>query len=155
MNEISFESDTLYSQLAVFQFGLENPFNDWSETHFNQGFSWREGSVSFGTLSENEKCNITVRVTDNLEVNRNVIRAITVPFYIKCKGIEVGNVMETKAIDIEEGMYELLFTIQVENRMEHYIFNFIRNNNPKANFIIADEELKPSTTLLMEAEPAV
>jgi hypothetical protein len=155
MNEISFESDTLYSQLAVFQFGLENPFNDWNDTHFNQGFSWREGSVSFGTLSEKEKCNITVRVTDNLEVNSNVIRAITVPFYINCKGIEVGNVMETKAIDIEEGMYELLFTILVENRMEHYTFNFIKNNNPKANIIIADEELKPSTTLLMQAEPAI
>jgi Competence protein J (ComJ) len=155
MNEISFKSDTLYSQIAVFLFGLENPFNDWSDTHFNQGFSWREGSVSFGTLSENEQCNITVRITDNLEVNSNVIRAITVPFYINFKGIEVGNVMETKAIDIEEGMYELLFTIQVENSVEHYIFNFIRNNNPKANIIIADEKLKTSTTLLMEAEPAV
>lgn len=91
MSEITFESDIFYCQLAVFQYGLENPFNDWNDTHVNQGFVWREGSVSFGTLSYDEECKITVRVTDKNEVDTNAFRAITVPFYISKKGIEVGS----------------------------------------------------------------
>jgi hypothetical protein len=33
MTEITYESDIFYSQLAVFQYGLENPFNDWNDIH--------------------------------------------------------------------------------------------------------------------------
>ncbi|QDP39968.1 competence protein ComJ [Radiobacillus deserti] len=47
----------------------------------------------------------TVRVRDKKEVDTDAIRAITVPFYISNKGIEVGSIMETKVIAIEEGMY--------------------------------------------------
>jgi hypothetical protein len=69
-------------------------------------------------------------------VDTNVIRAIAVPFYIGKKGIEVGSVIETKAIDIEEGMYELLFTVKrLENGLGDYSFIFIKNNNPRANII--------------------
>ncbi|SDN65280.1 Competence protein J (ComJ) [Bacillus sp. OK048] len=156
MNEITFKSDIFYSQLAIFQYGLENPFNDWNDIHINQGFAWREGSVSFGTLSDDEECKITVRVTDKKEVDTDVIRAIVVPFHIGNKGIEVGSVMETTAIDFEEGMYELLFTVKrLENGLGHYSFNFIKNNNPKANIIKADEELNPPSVLVMKTEPAI
>lgn len=156
MSEITFESDIFYSQLAVFQYGLENPFNDWNDTHVNQGFAWREGSVSFGTISDDEECKITVRVTDKKEGDTDAIRAITVPFYIRNKGIEVGSIMETKAIDIEEGMYELLFTVQrLENGLGHYSFAFIKSDNPMAKIIKADEELNPPSVLLMKAEPAI
>lgn len=156
MCEITFESDIFYSQLAVFQYGLENPFNDWNDTHINQGFAWRKGSVSFGTLSDDEECKITVRVTDKKEVDNDVIRAIVVPFQIGDKGIEIGSVMEAIAIDIEEGIYELLFTIErLENGLGHYSFNLIKNNNPKANIIKADEELNLPLALLMKAEPAI
>lgn len=41
MTEINFESDIFYSQLAVFQYGLKNPFNDWNDIHINQGFALR------------------------------------------------------------------------------------------------------------------
>jgi hypothetical protein len=156
MNEMTFESDILYSQLAVFQYGLENPFNDWNDTHVNQGFAWREGSVSFGTLSDDEECKITVRVTDKKEVDTDAIRAIAVPFYISNKGIEIGSIIETKAIDIEEGMYELLFTVKrLENGLGHYSFSFTKNNNPTANIIKVDEELNPPSVLVMNAEPAI
>jgi hypothetical protein len=156
MNEITLEIDIFYSQLAVFQYGLDNPYNDWNDIHINQGFAWREGSVSFGTLFYDEECKITVRVTDKQQVDDDVIRAITVPFYIGNKGFEVGSVMRTTAFDFEEGMYELLFTIKrLENGSGHYSFDFIKNNNPKANIIKADEELNPPSVLLMKAEPAI
>ncbi|MBN9391540.1 MAG: hypothetical protein J0I20_26140 [Chloroflexi bacterium] len=42
-----------YSQLIIFDNELEAPFNDWRPEHVAQGFSWREGSVSFRTLEDN------------------------------------------------------------------------------------------------------
>ena len=45
--EVNFTLDISYSQLVVFQKGMENPFNDWENTHVDQGFAWRPGSVSF------------------------------------------------------------------------------------------------------------
>jgi hypothetical protein len=156
MTEITFEIDIFYSQLAVFQYGLENPFNEWNDIHIKQGFAWREGSVSFGTLSNDVECKITVRVTDKKEVDTNVIRAIAVPCQIGNKGIEVGSVMETKAINIEEGMYELLFTVKrLENGLGDYSFIFIKSNNPKANIIKADDELNPPSVIVMNAKPAI
>jgi hypothetical protein len=156
MSDLTFEIDIFYSQLAVFQSGLENPYNNWNDIHLNQGFVWREGSVSFGTLFDDEEGKITVRVTDKFELDNDVIRAITVPFYIGNKGIEVGSVMKTTAFDLEKGMYELVFTIkQLDNESRHYSFDFIKSNNPKANVIKADEELNPPTVLLMKAEPAI
>lgn len=156
MNEVTFESDIFYSKIAVFQYGLENPFNDWNDTHVNQGFAWRKGSVSFRTITDDEECKISVRVTDKKEVDRDATRAITVPFYISHKGIEVGSIMETKAIDIEEGMYGLLFTVQrLGNGLDHYSYAFIKNDNPMAKIIKADEELNPPSVLEMNAEPAI
>ena len=94
MTEINFESDIFYSQLAVFQYGLKNPFNDWNDIHINQGFAWREGAVSYGTLSDDTECKITIRVTDKKKVDAYVIKAIAVPSYIGNKGIEVGSVIK-------------------------------------------------------------
>ncbi|WP_228409616.1 competence protein ComJ [Radiobacillus deserti] len=39
MSGITFDSDILYSQLAVFQYGLEPPFNYWNDTRVNQGLA--------------------------------------------------------------------------------------------------------------------
>lgn len=97
-----------------------------------------------------------MRVTDKNEVDTNVIRAITVPFYISNLGIEVGSIMETQAIEIDEGMYELLFMVKrLENGLGHYSFSFIENDNPIAKIIKADEELNPPSVLVMNAEPAI
>lgn len=156
MNEITFDSKIFYSQLAVFQYDLNHPFNDWNDTHINQGFTWRAGSVSFGTLSNDEKCKITIRVIGKKEVDIDVIRAIVVPFNVDKEGIGVGSIMETTAIPIEEGMYELLFSVKLlENGLAHYFLEFIRNDNPIPSIIKADKELIPPSVLLMEAEPAI
>lgn len=155
MSEFSFETEILYSQIALFQYGLDNPFNDWSETHVNQGFSWRDGSVSFGTLSSDGDCKITVKLTKKIETDDDIIRAIVVPFKVEKGGIEIGSVMETVSIDIPEGTYEVLFTAKNVNSTEHYTFSFIENENPNAKVLKADDELNLPDSLLMEANPAI
>jgi hypothetical protein len=156
MSEFSFETEILYSQIALFQYGLDNPFNDWSETHVNQGFSWRDGSVSFGTLSSDGDCKITVKLTKKIETDDDIIRAIVVPFKVEKGGIEIGSVMETVSIDIPEGTYEVLFTAKNVNSTEHYTFSFIESENPNAKVLKADVELlNLPDNLLMEANPAI
>jgi hypothetical protein len=155
MSEYTFESEIFYSQIALFKYGLDNPFNNWNDTHVYQGFSWREGSVSFGTLSSNGECTITVKLTKEIEIDDDITRAIVVPFKVEKGGIEIGSVMETSVIDLPEGIYELLFTAKSTNAMEHYTFSFIESENPTARVLKADDELKLSKDLLMEAEPAL
>ncbi|MGD6849144.1 competence protein ComJ [Rossellomorea aquimaris] len=155
MSEFSFETQILYSQIALFQSGLVTPFNDWNETHVNQGFSWREGSVSFGTLSSDGDCKVTVKMTKKIKTDGDTIRAIVVPFNVEKGGIEIGSVMETVAIDMPEGTYELLFTATNVNNIEHYTFSFIKSEYPNAKVIKADHELNLPDNLLMEANPAL
>ncbi len=155
MSEVSFETNIFYSQLALFQYGLDNPFNDWNETHVNQGFSWREGSVSFGTLSSDGDCKITVRLTKKIEIDNDIIRAIVVPFKVEKGGIEIGSVMETVVIDIPGGNYELLFTVKRVNSTEYYTFSFMESENTVAIVLKADDELNLPDNLLMEANPAI
>jgi hypothetical protein len=50
MEIASFSLMVLYSQIAVFDRDLPNAFNTWTQRHVDQGFAWRSGSVSFGTI---------------------------------------------------------------------------------------------------------
>ena len=43
-----------YRQVAVFSSSLNNSFNEWTDEHFEQGFSFRPGAVSFDTLEDGE-----------------------------------------------------------------------------------------------------
>lgn len=50
--QLEFELSYTHAHIAVFEAGLSNPFNDSTPEHDAQGFSWRPGSVSFGTLDD-------------------------------------------------------------------------------------------------------
>lgn len=39
----SFILDVSYSQIAVFDGSLKQPFSFWTEKHVNQGFAWESG----------------------------------------------------------------------------------------------------------------
>lgn len=156
MSEVTFNCDVMYSQIAVFKYGLDNPYNDWNDIHIQQGFSWREGSVSFGTLSDNIECKVTVKLAEKIECDKEVIRAIVVPFKLEKEGIEIGSIMETIAIDIPEGSYELLFTVKkLDFKNEQYSITFVKCDNPIPRILIADEVLNAPEELLMEAKPAI
>lgn len=155
MAEYTFECEIYYSQIALFQYGLDNPFNNWNDTHVNQGFTWREGSVSFGTLANEVNCKVTIKLSDKIEIDDNAIRALVVPFEVKNDGIEVGSIIETVGIDIPEGKYELLFFANVEGGTEHYTFVFAKNDNPIARALKVDDELSMPDNLLMQANPAI
>lgn len=156
MKEATFECDILYSQIAVFNYGLDNPYNDWNDIHVQQGFCWREGSVSFGTISNDVECRITVKLAEKIELDKDISRAIVVPYEVKDQGIEIGSIMETVAFDIPRGRYELLFTAKrIDIELEQYTVMFVKANKPRARILVADEDLSVSEELLMDARAAI
>lgn len=156
MKEVTFKLNIVYSQIAVFQCGMENPYNDWNDIHVKQGFAWRKGSVAFGTLSDNVESKISIKVSDSIELDKGTIRAIVVPFEIEKMGIELGSIIETIEIEINKGMYELLFKVKVDDSgQELYSFVFVKNDNPIPRILIADEGLEVPKDLLMHAEVAL
>ena len=156
MSEIMFKLGILYTTIAVIQ-PNEN-LNDWNDIHVNQGFSWRSTSVSFGTLSDEPECEVSVSICDKVTINENAIRVITVPFLVGLDGIEVISIADSQPIDIEEGMYELVFSsipAVKNNGIDKYEFTFVKNNNLTPKIIKIDEGLNPPEKLLMEVYPAI
>lgn len=98
-----------YGQLAVFCSDLANPFNDWTDKHVAQGFSWRPKSVSFRALVESGKHLISISVVDQLEpLEAVVVRAVEVPFDIPQNGcIEVGSISDLVPLTLVPGSYLL------------------------------------------------
>lgn len=153
MKSIKFEFQIEYSLLAVFRANLENPFNDWNRVHVMQGFTWREGSVSFGTLSDYGNCEVEVKLSDEINISDNIERAIVVPFYVEESEVVLAS-MDYKKFDIPKGIYSLLFTAEYINGIEKYTFSFIKSDKPYAKVLKADKELNVPEKLLMKARAA-
>lgn len=148
-----FEIDVTYGQLAVFQAGLVNPFNDWTDDHVNQGFTWRDGSVSFGALSGDGYSQVHVKTTDIVAID-DAVRAIIVPFEVKLGGVEVGSISETVVIEIPAGHYGLLFTARVIDGVDCYGLSFIQNYETTGRILVTDAGINPTGELLMRANVA-
>lgn len=156
--DLIFNMDISYSQLVVFQKGIENPFNDWQDIHIDQGFAWRPGAVSFGSLLADEMCQINVGIKPQVKILENSIRTIVVPFEILEDGIGIASVTQENDVKIPSGLYELVFNVIPKptiDRLDVYDFSFVKTKNPIAKILVADKMLNPSNKLLMEAKPAV
>lgn len=158
MNNI-FKYDLLisYNQIAVFNTNLENPFNDWNDTHVAQGFSWRKESVSFGTIN-NEEAEVQVELIKNIEILNNAIRIIRVPFEITDDTITIASIGDSFELELDKGKYNIIFSIlkSKEKDLEFtYKFNFIKDDSEISEILKMDDELSPPKELLMIAKPAI
>lgn len=130
--------DVSYSQISVFNSELENPFNDWTDQHALQGFSWREESVSFKTLP----------IPDG-------IRAITVPFYIPVgKNLEIATITEGRVVGLAGGIYQLVFETGYSDDLCWSRFTFIPDGSQIPEILIADDEIDSTKKLIMHADRA-
>ncbi|MDQ0220185.1 competence protein ComJ [Peribacillus cavernae] len=151
-----------YSQITVFNKGLENPYSDWTDKHINQGFVWREGTVSFGTLSDS-LCKIEVILGGEITASAEAIRSIVVPFTTADTGITISSILSKEYnFVIPAGSYELLFeAFPLEPPSENdffkvqYSFTFAESKSPKARILKHDGDLLSPETLLMTGEAAV
>jgi hypothetical protein len=148
----------MYGQLAVFWASLQQPFNDWSQKHVNQGFAWRQGSASFRTLEESGEHAVKVEVFDlPTAVSDNAVRVVEVPFEVPADGkIEVASIGDSFQLTLPVGLYSLRceFFPKSHNKCLPVKLVFSRSDSPVFKIIRADAELVIEGPLLTEAIPA-
>jgi hypothetical protein len=144
-----------YSQIAVFDGRLDQPFNDWSDTHVRQGFSWRPNSVSFRTIIDGGKAEVSVEEKTKLVVSSKCVRAITVPFVVVSDGqYEIATITESHPISLDPGNYQLVFETGNREGVNWIRLSFVKDGDQAPSILVTDAELKPQVPLLMTAKPA-
>lgn len=154
----TFTLEVSYAQLAVFDHRLADPFNDWSDAHLDQGFSWRPGSVSFATLESNGAIAVTVvRSAMPSLTDEPVERVIMVPFTVPTHGeVEIATISGSWPVKLAEGEYALTFRHGRSSRGAMWAtLTFEPVEAPvKAEILCADAAMSPPTDLVMTAHPA-
>ena len=153
-----FTLEISYNQVAVFDAQMDSPFNDWTDEHVAQGFAWRPGSVSFGTLKNSGPLMVGVFHTKTFdETSSNANRVIIVPFSVpEHGGIDVASIASSFSLKLRPGEYELTFEHgRNADQQDWANFYFRAVTAPVAAKVIrADAELSPPADLIMTAEPA-
>lgn len=110
MNTFPIEMQIVYSQVVLFNNDIEYPFSNWFDTHVNQGFVWREGTISFGSLDKScdSLINVILKKTDDFEWDIDSKIQIALPFYVSST-IEFGSLFETVEVDLPKGLYQVYF----------------------------------------------
>ncbi|QXI49529.1 MULTISPECIES: competence protein ComJ [Pseudomonas] len=144
-----------YNQICVFDSNLDEPFNDWSDNHVKQGFSWREGSVSFGAV-ENDDTDLEVVVSSlNPAIDSASFRALAVPFVVPESGmITVGSIGDEHDVEIPAGVYKLIYELGRKKGQPWCRLTFCVASDPVPEIILADEEISDCIEFDMKAHPA-
>ena len=156
MAKLTLEVYLSYSQVCIFNSSLTQPFNDWSERNFSQGFSWRSGSVSFRGLIEEAQHKINLYLNESIpEIDASVVRAFTVPFEITDGNIEVASISDSCPLELPVGSYSLQIEFLETNDAETPEVN-LRLNEGSSRFCImkADQEIVVEGDLDLNAQPA-
>jgi len=144
-----------YSQLAVFDHSLERPFNEWTDRHVAQGFSWRPGIVAFRTIEEGGKHLVTIRLeAQESDPALDAIRVIDVPFEVPPSGaIEIGSISDSVSLELPSDIYQLRFECyeRANNAIPRVSLLFYSSSEPRFDVVRADSELNPGTDLLLTA----
>jgi hypothetical protein len=143
-----------YSQIAIFIKGLENPFNNWRDIDIVQGFAWRDQSVSFKTTETDYEYNVEVnKANDYNGPKKSSYIAISVPFEVTNKKLEIASITESFEIELELGSYQIVFEEGVDGEKKYCLITFIRgfSKEPK---IINGNNKRLNGSLRMDAEAA-
>jgi competence protein J (ComJ) len=143
-----------YQQVSLFDPMLPQPFNSWEDKHVAQGFSWRNGSVAFGTLNPDGEIVIEIAASREIRLSNAVKRAIIVPFEVPENGtLELATITESHQLAPPRNTKGILFEAGVDGRDDMYKITFLVDETPLPRILVADAELSPPTEYLMETVP--
>lgn len=155
MSTTKFVIHVSHAQVCVFQSSLEQPFNDWSEKSFSQGFAWRPGSASFRTVLEEGPHLINLLLNEAVPaLAENCVRAFQVPFDVLEGNIEVASISDSTPLSIPTGSYAL--QVELLEPLDGQAVVNIRLTTGSSNFVVlkADAELELPDELDVLALPA-
>lgn len=147
-----------YGQIAVFDARLPRPFNNWTNSHVCQGFSWRPGSVSFATVDAAGSIFVSIDDTSSECPGESAAeRIIVVPFSVPDHGeVDVATTVGALRVHLLTGEYELIFEHGRRSDADMWAhFRFRCVVRPVlARIVRASTGLSPEGPLVMIAEPA-
>jgi hypothetical protein len=148
-----------YGQIAVFDSRLDRPFNDWTDRHVKQGYTWRPGSVSFSPVIHSGLAAVAVNLSNSFRRSKLSKRVIAVPFEITERmPVEIGSVFTASGahvFDLEPGTYRLYFESGPKGEDDCWVrFTFVPDPDATHEVLLADSRLSPTYPLLTEAVPA-
>lgn len=145
-----------YSQIAIFDVDTVDPFNDWNRRHVQQGFAWRPGSVSFGTLFESGELLIRVYLgAGQTLAEAGSLRGWQVPFAVGSSGrVEFSSISASALCDIGSGSYALSCFMGGDEDSAWCSIHMTPEEDCDPRVLVHDGALCPVYPLLMEARPA-
>jgi hypothetical protein len=144
-----------YSQIAVFDGRLENPFNCWTKSHVGQGFSWRDGSVSFKTLVDAGPVAVETEVLAEAKIVPGCVRAISVPFVVDGQAkVEVATITESYPVTINPGRYQLVYQTGWRDSVNWVRLVFVPGGLQESAILVRDDEIDATRPFVMAANPA-
>jgi len=151
----AFVLEVSHAQVAVFDPHMERPFNDWSDDHVRQGFTWRPGSVSFRTIQSAGTIQVRVESAGDATGVRG-LRTIVVSFTVSSHGeVEAATIAASEVFQLQPGEYELTFDHGLLRSEMWARLVFRKVVTPVApRIVVADAELSPPARLIMSARPA-
>lgn len=146
--------DISYGQLCVFDPSLDEPFNDWTDRHLEQGFAYRPGSVSFATDQGGEAIVAIRRAAQPPDLQEARV-AIVVPFEVADSGeVEVGSISSSAAAEIGAGQFALYFVDRGATASPNFELVFVEDVGAVPAVLKEGATAKKAATYLLEATPA-
>jgi hypothetical protein len=145
-----------YSQFCVFDAQMEQPFNDWLPSHERQGFAWRPGSISFGTLPGTGGLTVCVNKAGvDAGIAKSAIRGFRLPFEVpNTRLVEVATIGEGFQVSFEPGAYTLSCYLGREGTRMWCHLCMVLGECQEPRVLAHDSGLEPEYPLLMTAQPA-
>ena len=153
---LDFSLELSWSQVSLFDANLADPFNDWTEAHLAQGFTWRPGSVSFKVPTRTGELDVSLDFIDSLRLLHDARWAILVPFHSWAGVIEVSTIAQSELIEIPPGRFSLLYQTGVHDGRAWACFGLLESNGIEVEprVLRGDDVVRASAEVLMHAEPA-
>jgi hypothetical protein len=155
----SFILEVSYSQFAIFDPRVENPFNEWADDHVKQGFSWRKNSACFRTLIEDGEHILEVNYRTALpDLYPSSTRAILVPVpRLTDQKLEIASINDSKILTMPHETSGILVQLALPSSNERASVMVTLLSGFQVDFAIlrTDSEIKKVTALLKHASPAV
>ncbi len=118
-----------YSQFAVCDEADAHPFNMWKESHINQCFSWREGSVCFSTELQFGTHELIIANGPQVREPTEFYTFLRCPINFHCDGIIIES--HFSKIKIENQQFNMVSYgyLHVPSKPQIYL-NFFRSQQP-------------------------
>ncbi|MEP7453912.1 competence protein ComJ [Phyllobacterium sp. SB3] len=131
----------------MFDPDLENPFNGWNGRQYTQGFSRREGCVSFAVPDGSTAFVEVLTEKDNTQLPGQPTRVILVTFYLLQDRVVIGSIMDERTTVLGAGKYQLTFellqgAVQGGQAYEKFIrLAFVKSEASAFEIMLADAEM--------------